>query len=60
MRPVSPGASRTSKGVDPVAAAGDPFVAAVQQLSTLRDFIRLAVTRFEKAGVFFGHGNASA
>ena len=60
MRHVSPGASHSAKGVDPVAAAGDPFVAAVQQLSTLRDFIRLAVTRFEKAGVFFGHGNASA
>ncbi len=41
-------------------ATADPFAAAVLQLSTLRDFIRLAVTRFEKADVFFGHGSASA
>ena len=38
----------------------DPFAAAVLQLSTLRDFIRFAVTRFEKGDVFFGHGSASA
>lgn len=38
----------------------DPFAAAVLQLSTLRDFIRFAVTRFEKANVFFGHGSANA
>jgi len=41
-------------------APRDPFVDAVRQLSTLRDFIRFAVTRFEKAGVFFGHGTSSA
>lgn len=41
-------------------ATHDPFVDAVRQLSTLRDFIRFAVTRFEKAGVFFGHGTSTA
>ncbi len=41
-------------------APGDPFDAAVRELSTLRDFLRFAVTRFEQSGVFFGHGNASA
>ncbi len=48
----------TSSGTG--SATADPFAAAVLQLSTLRDFIRLAVTRFEKADVFFGHGSASA
>lgn len=48
----------TSTRID--GATADPFAAAVLQLSTLRDFIRFAVTRFEKGDVFFGHGSASA
>ena len=44
----------------PPCSNADPFATAVVQLSTLRDFLRFAVTRFDKAGVFFGHGNASA
>jgi ribosomal protein L3 glutamine methyltransferase len=41
-------------------APRDPFADAVRELSTLRDFIRFAVTRLDKAGVFFGHGTSSA
>ena len=30
------------------------------QLHTLRDLLRFAVSRFHEAGLFFGHGSASA
>lgn len=30
------------------------------QLSTLRDWLRYSVSRFEKAGIFYGHGTANA
>ncbi|MEO8768391.1 MAG: 50S ribosomal protein L3 N(5)-glutamine methyltransferase, partial [Nitrosospira sp.] len=30
------------------------------QLHTLRDLLRFAVSRFNEAGLFFGHGSASA
>ena len=30
------------------------------QLQTIRDLLRFAVTRFHEAGLFFGHGSASA
>ncbi|MBY0436913.1 MAG: 50S ribosomal protein L3 N(5)-glutamine methyltransferase [Burkholderiales bacterium] len=46
--------------MDPTPAERDPFADAVRQLSTLRDFIRFAVTRFTRADVFFGHGTATA
>lgn len=38
----------------------DLFQHAAQELRTLRDLLRFAVSRFQAAGLFFGHGNASA
>ena len=31
-----------------------------EQLSTLRDWLRYSVSRFEEAGIFYGHGTANA
>ena len=31
-----------------------------QELVTLRDFLRFSVSRFNEAGVFFGHGSDNA
>ena len=36
------------------------FIQAKTQLHTLRDLLRFAVSRFNEAGLFFGHGSASA
>lgn len=36
------------------------FTQAKNQLQTIRDFIRLAVSQFNKADLFFGHGCATA
>ncbi|HYG31927.1 MAG TPA: 50S ribosomal protein L3 N(5)-glutamine methyltransferase [Methylophilaceae bacterium] len=33
---------------------------AAHQLHTIRDWLRYAVSRFEQAGIFYGHGTASA
>ncbi|MEW6677180.1 MAG: 50S ribosomal protein L3 N(5)-glutamine methyltransferase [Pseudomonadota bacterium] len=33
---------------------------AVQELHTLRDWLRFAVSRFNQAGLFFGHGSSEA
>lgn len=33
---------------------------AKQELATLRDWLRYAVSRFQEAGLFFGHGSAEA
>ncbi len=38
----------------------DLFQHADQELRTLRDLLRFAVSRFQAADLFFGHGNASA
>ena len=32
----------------------------LEDLETLRDWLRYAVTRFSKAGIAFGHGTSSA
>ena len=32
----------------------------MQELETVRDWVRYAVSRFNAAGVFFGHGLADA
>lgn len=36
------------------------YPAARQYLSTVRDLVRFAVSRFSEAGLFFGHGNQNA
>ena len=36
------------------------YIEAKNQLQTLRDLLRFAVSRFNEAGLFFGHGSASA
>jgi len=36
------------------------FIQAKIQLHTVRDLLRFAVSRFNEAGLFFGHGSASA
>lgn len=36
------------------------FIAAQQQLLTVRDLLRFAVSRFTAAGLFFGHGSDNA
>jgi len=36
------------------------FTQAKNQLHTLRDLLRFAVSQFNKAGLFFGHGSATA
>ncbi len=36
------------------------FTQAETQLHTIRDLLRFAVSRFNEAGLFFGHGSASA
>ncbi len=36
------------------------FEHAIQELVTLRDWLRFAVSRFQEAGLFFGHGSAEA
>jgi ribosomal protein L3 glutamine methyltransferase len=36
------------------------FSAATQNLHTLRDWLRFAVSRFNHAGLFFGHGSSDA
>jgi ribosomal protein L3 glutamine methyltransferase len=36
------------------------FTQAKSQLHTLRDLLRFSVSRFNEAGLFFGHGSASA
>jgi ribosomal protein L3 glutamine methyltransferase len=38
----------------------DYSAAATQHLLTLRDFLRFAVSRFNQAGLFFGHGSNDA
>ena len=38
----------------------DYFSEAVQNLSTVRDCLRFAVSRFNQAGLFFGHGSSDA
>ena len=42
------------------AEAADCFAQAVQQLHTVRDFVRFAVSRFNEAELFFGHGSDNA
>lgn len=36
------------------------WYSAANELSTLRDFLRFAVSQFHRAGLFFGHGNDNA
>lgn len=36
------------------------FDSAVRELNSVRDWLRFAVSRFNEAGLFFGHGSASA
>ncbi|MGA8864677.1 MAG: 50S ribosomal protein L3 N(5)-glutamine methyltransferase [Gallionella sp.] len=36
------------------------FAEAAQNLRTVRDFLRFAVSRFNQAGLFFGHGSSDA
>ena len=38
----------------------DLYDQAQDELSTLRDLMRFAVSRFNEAGVFFGHGTDNA
>lgn len=38
----------------------DHFSSAAQNLHTLRDCLRFAVSRFNEAGLFFGHGSSDA
>ena len=38
----------------------DHFSGAVQSLHTVRDYLRFAVSRFNEAGLFFGHGSSDA
>lgn len=45
---------RTAKQKQP--EPGLSSAAAVKELATVRDFIRYAVSRFNRAGLFFGHG----
>lgn len=42
------------------AVTTDLYAQAHAELSTLRDFLRFAVSRFNEAGVFFGHGSDNA
>lgn len=39
---------------------GNMFTQAKAQLHTVRDLLRFAVSRFNQAGLFFGHGSATA
>ena len=36
------------------------FTQAAQELTTVRDILRFAVSRFNDAGLFFGHGSDNA
>ena len=36
------------------------FFEASETLSTVRDYLRFAVSRFNEAGLFFGHGSSDA
>ena len=38
----------------------DYFSEAAQNLLTVRDFLRFAVSRFNQAELFFGHGSSDA
>lgn len=38
----------------------DYFSGAIHHLHTLRDWLRFAVSRFNQAGLFFGHGSSNA
>lgn len=38
----------------------DVYLDALENLKTVRDLLRFAVTRFNKAGLFFGHGSDNA
>ncbi|MDZ4202472.1 MAG: 50S ribosomal protein L3 N(5)-glutamine methyltransferase [Gallionella sp.] len=40
--------------------SGDYFSGAAQQLHTVRDWLRFAVSRFNHAELFFGHGSSNA
>lgn len=37
-----------------------PFSQVTQDLHTVRDYLRFAVSRFHQAGLFFGHGSSDA
>lgn len=39
---------------------GDYFSGAIQHLHTVRDYLRFAVSRFNQAKLFFGHGSSDA
>lgn len=50
---------KTSKKSKPLPALKLDPATAVRELSTVRDFIRYAVSRFNRAGLFYGHGTFS-